>query len=116
MPLTALRGWKAFRAVHSDGRFRRGRSLAVHYLPNAFGTNRYGVAAKSKVGTAVVRNRVRRWTKQLLRRWDAELMQGWDIIVLANRPEAADSFAGYAEQLAHVLALCRLDAGDLRIK
>jgi ribonuclease P protein component len=115
MPLTPLRGWRTFRAVHTDGRFRRGRSIAVHYLPNAFGTNRYGVAAKSKVGTAVVRNRVRRWTKQLLRKWDAELMQGYDIIVLANRPEAAESFQDYAEQLAHVLALCRLAAGDLRM-
>jgi ribonuclease P protein component len=113
MPLTALRGWKAFRAVHSDGRFRRGRAIAVHYLPNAYGYNRYGVAAKSKVGTAVIRNRVRRWTKQLLRKWDAELMQGYDIIVLAGRPEAAEPFADFAEQLAHVLALCRLTAGEL---
>jgi ribonuclease P protein component len=110
MPLASLRGWMAFRAVHAGGRFRRAGFLAVHYLPNEFGYNRYGVAAKTKVGSAVVRNRVRRWTKELLRRWDSRLEQGYDIIVLASRPEAAEGYTQYAEQLAHVLILCKLAA------
>jgi hypothetical protein len=56
---------------------------------------------------------VRRWTKELLRRWDAELEQGYDIIVLAGRPDAAASYTTYAEQLAHVLSLCKLSYGHL---
>jgi ribonuclease P protein component len=113
MPLNPLRGWQAFRAVHATGRFRRGGFVAVHYLPNEFGFNRYGVAAKVKVGKAVTRNLVRRWTKELLRRWDAQLEQGYDIIVLAGRPDAAADYAIYAEQLAHVLSLCKLSYGPL---
>jgi ribonuclease P protein component len=113
MPLTALRGWACFRAVHSSGRFRRGPSLTVHWLANGMDYNRYGVAAKTKTGTAVVRNRVRRWAKELLRRWDVHLDQGYDIIILANRPEAAQSYQGFAEQLAHVLTMCKLTAERL---
>jgi ribonuclease P protein component len=113
MPLHPLRGWQAFKAVHTCGRFRRGSFLTVHYLSNEFGSNRYGVAAKLKVGKAVVRNRVRRWTKELLRRWDSSLVQGYDIIVLAGRPDAAAGYQTYAEQLAHVLGLCNLAVGRL---
>lgn len=113
MTLRPLRGWTAFRAVHSLGRFRRGGFLAVHYLPNEFGHNRYGIAAKVKVGKAVVRNRVRRWTKELLRTWDQQLEQGYDIIVLAGRPDAAAGYLTFAEQLAHVLSLCKLTTGPL---
>lgn len=114
MSLSPLRGWAAFRAVHSSGRFRRGGFLTVHYLPNALGCNRYGIAAKLKVGKAVVRNKVRRWTKELLRRWDGSLEQGYDIIVLAGRPDAAAGYQTYAEQLAHVLSLCNLADEPLR--
>ena len=113
MPLPALRGWASFRAVHSNGRYRRGDFLAVHWLANGMDHNRYGVAAKAKTGTAVVRNRVRRWTKELLRVWDPQLDQGYDIVILASRPAAAESFRGYAEQLADVLTMCKLTAERL---
>jgi ribonuclease P protein component len=113
MPLTPLRGWANFRAVHSNGRFRRADFLAVHWLPNGMDYNRYGVAAKAKTGSAVVRNKVRRWTKELLRRWDPDLDQGYDIIILASRPAAAESYSGFAEQLAHVFSMCKLTAERL---
>lgn len=114
MPYRALRGWTLFKAVHSSGRFRRGSFLTIHYLPNNLAVNRYGAAAKVKAGNAVVRNRLRRWTKELLRTWDSQLAQGYDIIVLTSRPEAAVNFSGFAEQLAYVLSLCRLTGGQLR--
>lgn len=113
MPYFPLRGWAAFKAVHASGKFRRGGFLTVHFLPNEFGHNRYGIAAKLKVGKAVVRNRVRRWTRELLRRWDGQLEHGYDIIVLAGRPNAAADYQTYSEQLAHVLDLCSLSREPL---
>jgi ribonuclease P protein component len=111
--LTTLKGRASFRRVLSSGAMKRSNGIAVYRTTAAPGKNLYGFMVTTKVGSAVIRNRVRRWAKELLRVWDATLIQGYEIVVLANRPEAAESFQHFASHLA--TALKRLDAveGDL---
>jgi ribonuclease P protein component len=61
--------------------------------PNLLGHDRFGISTSRSLGTAVVRNRVRRRVRQILREMPAG-ERGRDILVVC-RPAAA--VAGYGE-------------------
>jgi ribonuclease P protein component len=111
--LATLKGRAGFKRVLSRGAMKRCDGVAVYLSTAGPGGNLYGFMITTKVGGAVVRNRVRRWAKALIGQWDAALTQGNEIVVLANRPEAAESYRHFASNLA--MAFKRLGAveGDL---
>lgn len=105
MRISTLKRRTEFDRVFQTGRFRRSDGLAVYAIPNQKNDNRYGFVITTKAGKAVVRNRLKRWSRELVQRWHDSLAKGKDIVVLANRPEAAASFESYAGHLAEALRL-----------
>ena len=84
--------------------YRRGRSavsacLAVYCRRKRCGYNRLGLTVSTKVGNAVVRNRVRRRLREAYRVHEDAYASGWDIVIVA-RVRAA--FVRYRE-LEHSL-------------
>jgi ribonuclease P protein component len=79
-------------------------------LPNGLAVTRAGFTVSSKVGNAVIRNRVRRRLRQLFRRNKKDMPAGVDVVFIA-RPEAAkvdfeqlsQSFAAVAQRLRGVM-------------
>ena len=64
--------------------------LAVYAAPNDVGIVRYGLTVSGRVGTAVVRNRVRRRLREALRVRLGGLRAGIDLVIVA-RPAAAQA-------------------------
>ncbi len=60
------------------------------YLPNQKGQTRLGLTVSSKVGPAVLRNRVRRRLRELFRTQRNLLPKGIDLVLIA-RPAAAEA-------------------------
>ncbi len=83
----------------------------LHWAASGLSESRFAVAAKTRVGGAVVRNRVRRWARELLRRWRASIAPGHDLVVIARDREAALSFAMFAYHLRRVLQRAELMQG-----
>jgi ribonuclease P protein component len=108
-----LRERAGFRRVLARGKSTRSNGVRLHWTHNGMDFNRYGVAATTAVGSAVVRNRVRRWSRELLRQWDAQLMPGHDVVVFVNQAEARESFGEFATHLAVTLKRSQLAEGDL---
>lgn len=71
-------------------------------LPNGLEWNRYGFVAGKRIGTAVVRNRVKRRLREVARSTPAK--QGWDIVLIAR---ARATGASYQELDAAVKGLLR---------
>jgi ribonuclease P protein component len=94
----------------AHGQAHRSDGVVLHWAPNGLAGNRYCIAAKTKAGGAVVRNRIRRWARELLRRWHPRLDPGYDIVVIARNREAAAGFAEFAGHLAHTLGRAGLAA------
>ncbi len=113
MALESLRGRWEFRRVLGGGLSRRSGVLKTLWQPNDLGRNRYGIAATTACGKAVVRNRIRRWTRELLRRWDSRLDAGYDIVILVNRSDASESFERFAADLAAALRAAKLSGEPL---
>jgi ribonuclease P protein component len=81
--------------VREDRRFReirqRGRSysndvLVLCALANDLPHSRFGFAVNSRIGNAVVRNRIKRRLREIMRLRMAEIRPGCDIILIARKP------------------------------
>lgn len=73
-----------FRRIYAKGKCGVTSFLVVYARPNRYGHNRLGVTVSTKLGHAVVRNRVRRRIREIFRLNQASLAQGYDVIVVAR--------------------------------
>lgn len=85
-----------------DAVYRKGRSVSTRYLilywfardeDEAEAAARLGLAVPKAVGTAVIRNRIKRRLRELFRERSSELPQDHDyvLVVRPGLPEAAES-------------------------
>lgn len=73
-----------FRRVYNKGKADVSPFLVVYARPNRGGRNRLGVTVSTKLGKAVVRNRVRRRLREIYRLSQPEMKQGYDIVLVAR--------------------------------
>jgi ribonuclease P protein component len=103
-----------------DAVYRQGRSVSTRFLVLYwFARNdeaiaegaRFGLAVPKAVGTAVVRNRIKRRLRELFRERSAELPQDHDyvLVVRPGLPEAAESrgFDWLRERVDEILGKAR---------
>ena len=94
-----------FRRIYAKGRSGVSPYLVVYVRPNRRGRNRLGVTVSTKLGHAVVRNRVRRRLREIFRLNQSGLAQGYDMI-LSQRVRKART-AGEEAVKRFLLALVR---------
>ncbi len=71
-----------FRRCYRQGRRVRGRSIALHVVANDLAQPRLGITASRKVGGAVVRNQLKRRTREFYRTWSQRQdLPNLDIVV-----------------------------------
>ena len=93
-PLERIRRKSDFGTIYREGGRFRGRYFTLVFLRNGLGHPRLAVVASRKVGSAVVRNRVKRRFRELFRRNKELLGEPLDVIVIA-RPESGE--AGFSD-------------------
>jgi ribonuclease P protein component len=77
-----------FQRVYKQGQRRSVSLCTVFYRPNGLAETRLGITVPRRLGTAVLRNRIKRRIREIFRLHRQELPGGWDI-VLNPRPAAA---------------------------
>ncbi len=100
-PRERIRKKKDFLYLYKKGYRYRGKYFNLIYLPNNLNYSRVGVVASRKIGSAVGRNRVKRWMRELFRRNKGLLEVKVDMLIVA-RPEMKE--AAWAELREHYLA------------
>jgi ribonuclease P protein component len=75
-----------FAIVYNKGASWVDKVVVMKTLRNGLATTRCGFSVSSRVGGAVVRNRVKRRLREIVR--SIPLKSGWDIVIIA-RPAAA---------------------------
>jgi ribonuclease P protein component len=69
------------------------------------GATRWGISVKARLGTAVVRNRVKRRLREILRRAQPQLPSGWDVVVQPRTGQVATAeFSALSRELEALLA------------
>ena len=73
-----------FRRIYRKGRSAVSPCMVVYCQKNRQGRSRLGVTVSTKLGHAVVRNRVRRRLREIYRLNAPSLCQGFDLVVVAR--------------------------------
>jgi ribonuclease P protein component len=97
-----LRSRSDFSALQAAGRTRGHRLLTVRTRPNGLDHPRFGISTGRNVGTAVVRNRVRRRVREILRAMPIG-GAGRDILVVCRPAAATASYDELREAIGRLL-------------
>ena len=89
-----------FRRLYQKGKFSSGRCLVVYCRKNGLPYNRLGLTAGTKLGHAVVRNRIRRRIREAYRLSEERYVLGYDIVVVARHRAADADYQEIAQCLA----------------
>ena len=81
-----------FRSIYKRGKSSVSPVLAVYARKNKLNSNRLGITVSTKVGCAVVRNRVRRRIREAYRRNEGCFITGRDIVVVARVRAASSTY------------------------
>ena len=73
-----------FRRLYAKGKNQVTPHLALYARKNGGQVSRLGITASTKLGHAVVRNRVRRRLREIYRIHEEEFLPGYDIVVVAR--------------------------------
>lgn len=103
MKTVSLKSDRQFRRVYAKGKSAAGSALVVYARRGGARGGRLGLTVSTKVGCAVVRNRVRRRLREIYRLHAHELSPGYDLVLVA-RVRAADT--RYARLEEQFMRLC----------
>ena len=104
---------REFVQVYETGRKHFSRYAVLFFLANDLGHSRIGVTATKKSGKANVRNRLKRWTREVYRRNRETLgLDRHPIDIVVNvKPNSADaSFADFSRDLVRGLGRVQSEA------
>lgn len=93
-----------FRRIYRQGKRAAGKRLVVYCRKNRLQKNRLGITASTKLGHAVVRNKVRRRIREAYRLAESHFHPGFDIVIVARSLAVQ---ADYAALSGELYSLCR---------
>jgi ribonuclease P protein component len=103
-----IRSATDFARLQQEGRSRAHPLLLLRYRRNDLDRTRYGISTARRIGSAVVRNRLRRQLRALLRRCDPDVSGGWDVLIVVRGAAAGVRQPELEAALTQLLAGARL--------
>jgi ribonuclease P protein component len=98
-----LRKRPEFLTLSRTGRKIHSANFVIVSGKNQGGETRLGITVSSKVGNAVVRNRIKRSVREFFRRRRTELDAGRDILVIARKSASTMPFHHIAAEISRSL-------------
>lgn len=103
---------REFLRVYETGRKLFSRYCVLFFAANGLSHSRIGITATKKLGKANVRNRFKRWTREIYRRQREPLRldeRPLDFVVNVKQNAANATFAQYSEDLQRVLTRAAIE-------
>ena len=111
---TRLAKRREFLRVYETGRKLFSRYTVLFFAANGLTHSRLGITATKKLGKANVRNRLKRWTREIYRRQREPLRldaSPLDFVVNMKPNAEAATFAEFRDDLQRVLSRASAEAG-----
>ncbi|MBQ6431146.1 MAG: ribonuclease P protein component [Oscillospiraceae bacterium] len=90
--VVSLKENSVFRRLYYKGTSAGNRFLVIYCRRNGLGVNRLGLTVSTKLGHAVVRNRMRRRLREVVRLNEGRLQNGYDIVIVARSAAVEAAF------------------------
>ena len=75
-----------FQEIRRSGRSYPNQILVLCALQNDLDYSRFGFSVSTRIGNAVVRNRIKRRLREAMRLRMDEVKPGWDLVFIARKP------------------------------
>ena len=105
---TRLTTDKEYGEVYSRGRSVANRELALYFLKKDSDMTRAGISISRRIGSAVVRNRIKRLIRESFRKNEARIKAGYDLVFIARQAARGKSFHGVEKAFIDVLSKAEL--------
>ncbi len=105
-----LKDVDAFQRVYREGQSWATPLLVVRASPNGLPHSRIGFTTSKRIGSAVVRNRVKRRLREAVRATLPQPAPGWDVVLVAREASRNATFAQISQALRQGLAQAQLSA------
>jgi len=92
-----------FDAVYRHGKRRTSSHFTIFAKANDLPQSRFGFSIKRALGSAVVRNRIRRRLREVVRLHRQEISPGWDIVIHPKSSVASAPFTVLTTELLKLL-------------
>lgn len=98
-----------FQLVYKQGKSFANRQFVIYLLKKPDQENfRIGLSVSKQIGSAVVRNRVKRLIRETFLHLKEDLPSGYDFVIIARKPAAAMNFHEVKKSIIHILKLAKL--------
>lgn len=77
---------RSFQTVYRSGKSYANKYLVLYVLPNRSVSRRIGFAAGKRLGSAVMRNRLKRLLREAYRHHQEMIINGVDLVIVARQP------------------------------
>ena len=92
--------------VYNKGSSWASQWLVMKTMANGLTLSRYGFSVSRKVGGAVVRNKIKRWLREIMR--VMPLKAGYDIVFIVRPAAAAASYWNFKQAAENLLSRAHL--------
>ena len=101
-----------FAAVYNKGASWVNKLVVLKALTNNLEISRYGFSVSSRVGGAVVRNRIKRRLREILRQ--IQLKSGWDIVFIARPVAAGVDYKDLKNSVSNLITKAKLASAETK--
>lgn len=91
-----------FRRVYEEGQRRSAPLCTIFFRANGLPQTRVGITTPARLGTAVLRNRVKRRLREAFRLNQSAIAGGWDIVLNPREAVAKVAFPTLVRDLLHL--------------
>ena len=104
----SLKENRQFRRLYAKGQSAVMAPLVLYCRRNGLQKNRLGITVSTKIGKAVIRNRLRRRLRELYRIHEGELRGGYDIVLVGRMRGVHCSFSELERSFFKASQTCKL--------
>lgn len=95
---------KEFQAIFQKGKSFANRQLVIYYIEKKDQQHfRVGLSVGTKIGNAVMRNRIKRCLRQAFSELKEDVAAGYDIVIIARNPAKNMDCHSFKKSLIHLL-------------
>lgn len=100
---------KEFQLVFKNGQSFANRQFIVYKLPKETQEHfRIGLSVSKKIGNAVIRNKVKRYIRQVFLELELMVQPHADYVIIARKPVSEMSYEEVKKSLHHVLKIAKI--------
>ena len=95
--------------LRRKGRSWQNRQVVLIVQPNSHRSEtRFAFSVSRRIGSAVVRNKIKRRMRESVRRSLPQVQAGWDVLLIARRPARTATFACIDQAITELLLRAQL--------